>query len=70
MTKKVVVTTIVMEYDICKEILVIKDPLEVEVQLENVELKGLEVLLVKWDLLEVKGISGHAVKKVARWWCW
>ena len=33
----------------------IKDPLEVEVQLENVALKGPKVLLerlVKWDLLE------------------
>ena len=36
----------------------IKAPLEVEVQLENVGLKDLKVLrerLVKWDLLEAKG---------------
>ena len=35
----------------------IKDPLEVEVQLENVTLKGPKVLLerlVKWDLLEAE----------------
>ena len=45
----------------------IKDLLEVEVQLENVALKDLEVLLerlAKWDLLEVKAILEHVVKKV------
>ena len=47
------------------------DPLEVEVQLENVALKDqdLQVLLerlVKWDLLEVKVKLEHVMKKVTR----
>ena len=47
----------------------IKDSLEVEVQLENVALKDPKVLLerlVKWDLLEVKVKLEHVVKKVTR----
>ena len=47
----------------------IKDLLEVDVQLENVVLKDLEVLLerlVKWDLLEVKVMLDHMVNKVTR----
>ena len=45
----------------------IKDPLEVEDQLENVALKGLKVLLerlVEWDLLEAEVKLEHMVKKV------
>ena len=44
----------------------IKDPLEVEVQLENVALKDPKVLLerlVKWDLLEAVLKLEHVVKK-------
>ena len=47
----------------------IEDPLEVEVQLENVALKDMKVLLgrlVNWDLLEVKAIMERVVKMVAR----
>ena len=44
-------------------------PLEVEVQLENVALKGLKVLLerlVKWNLLEAEVKLEHVEKKVTR----
>ena len=45
---------------------VIKEPLEVEVQLGNVALKELKERLVKWDLLEAKVKLEHVVKKVTR----
>ena len=44
----------------------IKDPLEVMVQPENMALKDLKVLLerlVKWDLLEAEMELEHVVKK-------
>ena len=50
----------------------IKDPVEVPAQLGNVVLKGLEVLLERLvklgpqDLLEVKALLEHVVKKVTR----
>ena len=54
------------ELEVRKEILVIKDLLEVEVQLENVALNGLDVLLERLDLLEVKVELEHMVKEVTR----
>ena len=47
----------------------VNDPLEIEVQLENVALKDPKVLLerlVKLDLLEVKVKLEHVVRKVTR----
>ena len=52
-----------------KGVLVTKEPLEVEVQMESVALNDPKVLLerlVKWDLLEAKVKLEHAVKKVTR----
>ena len=44
----------------------IKDPLEVEVQLENVAFKVLLERLVKCDLLEVKVKLEYVVKQMTR----